>query len=60
MKAYEEQNYPVSVPVRVTWADGMTHEDEIKGLNIGHALHLAHLNWPDALTVSAHDGHFNA
>jgi hypothetical protein len=59
MKSYEEQNYPVSVPVRVTWADGLIHEDEIKGLNIGHAIFLARLNWPDAATITAHNNQFN-
>lgn len=49
---FEEQQYTVSITVLVTWADGLTLVDDIKGLNIGHALYLARLNWPDAESVS--------
>lgn len=52
MKSYAEQRYPVSVAVIVSWPDGDEHADEIKGLNVGHALYLARLNWPGA-TVNA-------
>lgn len=51
-KSYHEQKYQVSIAVRVTWPDGMTHEDEVKGLNKGHALYRARWNWPDA-TIEA-------
>lgn len=51
VKTYHEQRFPFTLPVRVTWADGMTHEDEVKGLNAGHALHRARWNWPDAVKV---------
>jgi hypothetical protein len=51
MKDYSEQKYRVSITVRIVWADGMVHVDEIKGLNIGHALYLACLNWFDAKSV---------
>lgn len=56
MKTYQEQNYPVSVKVRVHrqfhWADRngyyYSFVDHIKGLNPGHALYLAGLNWEGA------------
>jgi hypothetical protein len=41
----EEPLYPTSIMVKVTWPDGMTHFDEIKGLNQGHALWRAKDNW---------------
>jgi hypothetical protein len=47
-KGYAEQQYPASVNLRVTWHDGMTHEDSVRGLNAGHALARAASNWPDA------------
>ena len=50
---YAQQQYPVSITVLVTWSDGLTHVDEIKGLNPGHALYLARLNWPDARVTLA-------
>jgi len=51
MKGYEDQKYPVSVEVEVRWSDGQVHRDAIKGLNVGHALYLGRLNWPDAESV---------
>lgn len=48
MKTYFEQRYPVSLLVRVTWSDGSSHVDEVKGLNSGHALSRARWNWPGA------------
>ena len=48
MKSYYEQKYKHSQLVRVIFADGEEIEDEIKGLNKGHALYLAQLNWPEA------------
>jgi len=48
MKDYNEQRYTVSINVRVTLGD-MTWTDAIKGLNVGHALYLARLNWPTAI-----------
>ena len=48
MKSYYEQKYKHSQTVRVIFADGEEIEDEIKGLNKGHALYLAQLNWPEA------------
>ena len=48
MKNYEEQKYKHSQLVRVIFSGGDEIEDEIKGLNKGHALYLAQLNWPGA------------
>jgi hypothetical protein len=53
VKGYHEQNYPVSLSVRVRWNDGLVHEDEVKGLNPGHALSLAWDNWIDAESITA-------
>lgn len=50
MKQYHEQNYPVSIEVKVSFS-GFTFEDEIKGPNEGHVLYLAKLNWPDAVDI---------
>ncbi len=47
-KSYEEQKYKHSQCVRVILEDGQDFEDEIKGLNKGHALWLAEKNWPGA------------
>jgi hypothetical protein len=47
-KPFEEQRYPFTQPVRVTQPDGSVHEDEVKGLNRGHALARARANWPGA------------
>ena len=51
MKTYEEQRYPVSIKVKVAY-HGHVFTDHIKGLNPGHALYLARLNWPGAETVT--------
>lgn len=54
MKDYYEQNYPISIDVRVTFktAFGLdTFTDSIKGLNEGHALYLARINWEDAASI---------
>jgi hypothetical protein len=48
MKSFEQQKYPFVLKVYVLWADGLSHIDEIKGLNKGHALKLARENWPGA------------
>jgi len=45
MLTYQEQRYPVVIEVKVTLDDGDIFNDFIKGLNIGHALYLAKLNW---------------
>lgn len=48
MKGFFEERFPVTIKVRVTFSDGSTHEDEIKGLNVGHALYRARDNWEGA------------
>lgn len=45
-KSFHEQNYPVAIVVRVYHPDlEMRFVDGIKGLNKGHALYMARLNW---------------
>jgi hypothetical protein len=51
MSGYHDERYGVAVRVRVTWRDGASHVDEVKGLNVGHALYRARLNWPEALVM---------
>lgn len=51
-KTYWEQNYKHSQVVRVVFEDGTEFDDEIKGLNKGHALYLAKLNWPGAEVIA--------
>lgn len=46
-RGYDEQNYPMSIPVRLRFGDE-TVEDEIKGMNRAHAMERARRNWPDA------------
>ena len=48
MKAFEEQRYKHVQAVSVKPVNGEAFEDEIKGLNAGHAYHLAKLNWEGA------------
>ena len=48
MKTYNEQSYKTSILVNITFDNGYTFEDGIKGLNIGHALYLARQNWEGA------------
>lgn len=45
MKTFREQKYPIAIRVLLTDEDGWTAEDAIKGLNIGHALYMARMNW---------------
>ena len=47
MKSFEQQQYKHIQAVRVTIGEDV-FEDEIKGLNRGHAMYLAGLNWVDA------------
>ena len=51
MKTYIEQAYKTSIKVLVTYPND-TFIDYIKGLNTGHALHLARQNWEGAQIVS--------
>jgi len=43
-----DSNFPHIQEVRVEFADGEVIEDAIKGLNKGHALARAEVNWPNA------------
>ena len=44
-KDFSEQAFKESARVRVRWPDGMTHVDEVKGMNQGHAVWRAMQNW---------------
>ena len=46
-RGFNEINFPHTQKVRVEFPDGDVIEDEIKGLNRGHALAIARENWPD-------------
>lgn len=65
-KGFDDEHYQTSIKVRVEWADALLPdptgptgvkrgmdfvEDEIKGLNAGHALRRAAENWPDATRI---------
>ena len=59
-KAFDEQKYSTGIKVRVEWDDALLAdgtrgkdfiEDEVKGMNAGHALRRAAENWPDASRV---------
>jgi radical SAM superfamily enzyme YgiQ (UPF0313 family) len=52
-KSFFDQNYPVTIKVKVTMPD-QTFEDEIKGLNVYHALERANRNW-DGATIELLD-----
>jgi hypothetical protein len=52
MKGFYEQNYPCIIEVKVTWADGDSVIDQIKGLNEGHAVYNAFENWPSASEIT--------
>lgn len=47
-KGYSEQGYSYNQPVRVTFSDGTSIIDEVKGLNKPHALERASRNWEGA------------
>lgn len=54
-KSFDEQDYPVTIKVLLSFhfMGVIEHEvDEIKGLNAGHAMYLAKLNWPSALSIT--------
>lgn len=46
-------NYPVRIKVQVTFTgdQGFTFDDEMAGLNAGHAMWRARQNWADAQIV---------
>lgn len=48
MSTFYEQRYSTVLWVKVTWPDGDSHTDAVKGLNRGHALYRARWNWPGA------------
>lgn len=50
MKSFSEQEYSFTLAISIT-IDNFTFQDEIKGLNRGHALYLARLNWPEATRI---------
>jgi hypothetical protein len=54
-KNFYEQRYKHVEKLRITMPDFNgepdVFEDEIKGLNRGHALYLARLNWKEALKI---------
>ena len=54
-KGFDEQKFPHSYAVEVKWPDGMTHTDEVKGLNEGHALWRAKNNWEGADVKISHE-----
>ena len=47
-KGFDAENYSFIQPVRVTWPDGDSIVDAIKGLNQPHALERARRNWDGA------------
>ncbi len=50
-KPYEEQNWRHRQAVRVTWPDGHSIVDAVRGLNQEHALERARRNWRDAAKI---------
>jgi hypothetical protein len=50
-KDFADQRYPHTIGVLVTFRDGTTHFDAVKGLNAGHALARAAANWSDARRI---------
>lgn len=58
-KGFHDTKYPHTQPVRVTWEDGTTMVDAIKGMNEKHAIERAHRNWPGAKIEPATQKEFN-
>lgn len=52
MRGYYAERYQVSLSLVLCFEDGVTWEDGIKGLNIGHALWRACQNWDGVTIVS--------
>ncbi len=50
-KGFHEQKYKTTVKVKVKHKGGLTHTDEIKGMNEGHALARAKSNWPGSAVI---------
>lgn len=59
-KGFDDQKYRHVQYVRVTWPDGDTIVDAIKGLNKAHALERARRNWGGATITEATEDEFNA
>lgn len=51
VKNFAEEAYPFTEAVVVRHPDGFTHVDAIKGLNRGHALKRAAINWEGAQII---------
>jgi len=51
MKGFDGEKYRHIQAVRITWPDGVTMEDVLKGLNKAHALERARRNWPTASEI---------
>lgn len=55
-KGFDETNYKFEQPVKVTFDDGTSMVDSIKGLNQSHALERARRNWEGAkIEVASQD-----
>ena len=48
---YEQSRFPHTQWVQLSWPDGTTSVDAIKGLNAGHAMARAAINWPAAANI---------
>ncbi len=49
---FNESNYPHTQPVKITLPNGEVFNDEIKGMNLEHALERARRNW-EGSTIEA-------
>lgn len=56
-KNFGDQNYPFTQYVKITFSDGTTQFDAVKGMNSAHALERAQRNWPSG-KISAVDEAF--
>lgn len=55
-KSFREQRYPVAIIVRIYCPEfEMTFVDGVKGLNKGHALYSARVNWDGCEVVYVRD-----
>lgn len=52
-KGFDETNYSHTQPVEVTFKNGDSFTDAVKGMNPDHALERAYRNWPDAIHIRA-------
>jgi len=58
-KGFNETKYGHVQNVRVTWEDGDSIVDQIKGLNKAHAMERARRNWPGATITEATQAEFD-